>query len=66
MSIISIVSGNIYFKFTRCRCNRKLCTVAIFMAVSIITCDNEVTRNGYRVFPGVKNGRGLTLTPHPF
>jgi hypothetical protein len=22
--------------------------------------------NGYRVFPGVKSGRGVTLTPHPF
>jgi hypothetical protein len=22
--------------------------------------------NGYRVFPGVKSGRSLTLTPHPF
>jgi hypothetical protein len=21
--------------------------------------------NGYRVFPGVKSGRGVTLTPHP-
>jgi len=21
--------------------------------------------NGYRFFPGVKSGRGLTLTPHP-
>ena len=22
--------------------------------------------NGYRVFPGVKSGRSVTLTPHPF
>jgi hypothetical protein len=22
--------------------------------------------NGYRVFPGVYGGRGVTLTPHPF
>jgi hypothetical protein len=21
--------------------------------------------NGYRVFPGVESGRGVTLTPHP-
>jgi len=21
--------------------------------------------NGYRVFPGIKSGRGVTLTPHP-
>jgi len=23
------------------------------------------THNGYRVFPGVSCGRGVTLTPHP-
>ena len=22
--------------------------------------------NGYRVFPGLKSGRAVTLTPHPF
>jgi hypothetical protein len=25
-----------------------------------------VQYNGYRVFPGVASGRGVTLTPHPF
>ena len=35
------------------------------------TCPNRlwgppsVLYNGYRVFPGVKSGRGVTLTPHP-
>ena len=26
----------------------------------------RVLYNGYRVFTGVKSGRGVTLTPHPF
>ena len=35
------------------------------------TCPNRpwgqpsLLYNGYRVFPGVKSGRGVTLTPHP-
>ena len=46
----------------RCRINR----CQIFR-----TCPNRtwgppsLLYNGYRVFPGVKSGRGVTLTPHP-
>jgi hypothetical protein len=35
------------------------------------TCPNQpwgppsLLYNGYRAFPGLKSGRGVTLTPHP-
>jgi len=44
MCIISFASGNMYFKFIRCRSNRKLCTVAMFVAISIITRDTDDNR----------------------
>ena len=65
MCIISIASGNIYFKFIRCRCNKKLRTVAMFIAISIITSDTEVTHNGYRVFPGGKERPGRDADSSP-
>ena len=65
MCIISIAPGNIYFKYIRCWCNRMLCTVAMFVAISIITSDTEVILNGNRVFPGGKERPRRDADPTP-
>jgi len=51
MCIISIASGNIYFKFIRCLRNRELCTVAMFISISITTSDTEDTRVWSNLMP---------------